>query len=170
MDKEVRRARRKAIEALAASVAFWGVDTLETRVFATLFLSPRPLSHNELAEELRADDEDIDVKVKLLERLGAVKAVGGTRPSCQYYEAEDDFFEILQTVLKERREREMGKALEEISDQRKYIEERFDDEGTDELQFLADRMAKLDNAIKLVDKTMYGLGKLAGLRNIFKGK
>jgi len=170
MDKKIRAARKKAIEALAASVAFWGVDTLETRLFATLFLSPNPLSHSDLAEDLRADDDEIDQKVKLLERLGAVRAVGGERPGCQYYEAESDFFEILQTVLKERREREMGKALQEIADQRKYIEERFDDEGSEELEFLADRMAKLDNAIKLVDKTMYGLGKLASIRSLFKGK
>jgi DNA-binding transcriptional regulator GbsR (MarR family) len=170
MDREIKKARKKAIEALTASVSFWGVDPLETRLFATLFLSTRPLSHNELAEELRADDEDIDSKVKLLEKLGAVRAVGGERPGCQYYEAEDDFFQILQTVLRERREREMGKALTEISEQRKYIERRFDDEGTEELEVLAGRMAKLDNAIKLVDKTMYGLGALASVRNLFKGK
>jgi len=170
MDKEIRKARRKAIEALTASVSFWGVDPIETRLFATLFLSTHPLSHNELAEELRVDDEDIDNKIKLLEKLGAVRAVGGDRPGCQYYEAEDDFFQILQTVLRERREREMGKALEEITKQRKYIEHRFDDEGSEELEFLSNRMAKLDNAIKLVDKTMYGLGALASVRNIFKGK
>jgi len=170
MDKKVREARKKAIEALASAIGFWGVDTLETRVFATLFLSHRPLSHNELAEELRADDEEIDVKVRLLERLGAVKGVGGARPGCQYYEAESDFFEILQTVLKERREREMGKALEEISRQRKYVEERAEDEGDPDLEFLAERLARLDKAIKVIDKTMYGLGALASIRGMFKGK
>ncbi|MBI5190174.1 MAG: hypothetical protein HZA22_05825 [Nitrospirae bacterium] len=170
MDKEIRKSRRKAIDALAAAIGFWGIDPLETQVFGALFLSSRPLNHGELAEELRADDEDIDRKIKTLVKLGAVKVLGGKRAGCSYYEAESDFFNILQTILKERREREMGRALEEISEQRKYVEERYEDEGEPELEFLAQRLAKLDNAIKLVDKTMYGLGTIASLRGMFKGK
>jgi len=170
MDKEAREARRKAIEALASAIGFWGVDPLEAKVFGALFLSIRPLNHGELCAELQADDEDIDAKVKTLRRLGAVKVHKGDRPGCPYYEAESDFFEILQTVLKERRELEMGKALTEITKQRQYVEERFDDEGDPELEFLAKRMAKLDNAIKIIDKTMFGLGALASVRNLFKGK
>ncbi len=170
MDRKVREARRKAMDALSTAVGFWGVDPLETRVFAALFLSPRPLNHSELAEELKADDEAIDEKVKTLTRLGAVKTHKGERPGCAYYEAESDFFEILQTVLKERRERDMGKALEEISRQRRYVEGRFDDEGDPDLGFLAHRLAKLDKAIKVIDKTMYGLGALASLRGMFRGK
>jgi DNA-binding transcriptional regulator GbsR (MarR family) len=170
MDKKVREARKKAIEALASAVGFWGVDTLETRLFASLFLSPHPMNHAELVEELEADDEEINEKIKLLVRLGAIKMHKGKRPGCSYYEAESDFFEILQTVLKERREREMGRALTEISRQRKYVEERFDDEGDPELGFIAERLAKLDKAIKVIDKTMYGLGALASIRGMFKGK
>ena len=170
MDKDLRDARKKAIDALSSAIGFWGVDPLETKVFAALFLSPRPLNHADLADELQADDEYVDEKIKTLVRLGAVKVKGGKRASCRYYEAEADFFEILQTVIKERREREMGKALEEITRQRRYVEARLDDEGSDDLEFLAGRLAKLDNAIKLVDKTMYGLNALASLRGMFKGK
>jgi len=168
MDKEAKQARIKAIDALASAIGFWGIDPLETRVFGALFLSHRPLNHGELAEELGADDEDIDRKLKLLVRLGAVKVMGGKRSGCPYYEAEADFFQILQTVLKERRELEMGKALAAIHRQKEYFEERSDDEGDPELEFMANRMEKLDSVIGLVDKTMYGLGALASFRNMFR--
>jgi DNA-binding transcriptional regulator GbsR (MarR family) len=170
MDKEAKDARRKAMDALASAVAFWGVDPLETKLFAALFLSPRPLNHGELAEELGADDEAVNEQIKLLERLGAVKRMEGARAGCPYYEAEADFFQILQTVLKERRELEMGRALEEINSQKEYFETRFDDEGEPELEFMAKRLDKLNGVIKLVDKTMYGLGALASFRNMFKSK
>jgi len=168
MDHGTDEARKKAIDALTRAVGFWGVDELETRVFGTLFLSDGPLSHTELADRLSADDEDIHEKVVTLTKLGAVKPVAGKRESCQYYEAEADFFQILQTILKERREAEMGKALEAIKEQRIYFEERYDDEGDPELEFLAGRMEKLDNVIKLVDKAMYGLSALGSVRNIFR--
>jgi len=170
MDKDVRESKKKAIDALAKAVEFWGVDPLETMLFGALFLSDRPLSHGDLAELLQADDEDIDRKIKTLVRLGAVKTHPGERPGCAYYYAESDFFEILQTVLKERRELEMGRALGQITETRKHIEERFDDEGSKELEFLAGRLAKLDNMIKVVDKTMFGLGALISVRGFFKGK
>lgn len=167
MDKDARQARMKAIDALASAIGFWGVDPLETKVFGALFLSPRPLNHGELAEELSSDDEALDAKLKLLVRLGAVKTMEGNRTGCNYYEAESDFFQILQTILKERRDLEMGWALTEIHRQKEYFEERFDDEGDPELEFLANRMDKLDNVIKLIDKTMYGLGALASFRKMF---
>jgi DNA-binding transcriptional regulator GbsR (MarR family) len=170
MDKDVAEARKKAIEALATAIGFWGVDPLEARVYGALFLSPRPLNHGELVEELEADDEDVDRKIKTLKRLGAVKILGGDRPGCPYYEAEADFFEILQTVLHERREKEMGKALKTISEQKEFVEERFEDEGDPDLGFLAGRLESLDRFIKLIDKAMFGLRTLAGIRGLFRGK
>lgn len=170
MDNEAKHARKKAMEALASAIGFWGVDPLETRLYGALFLSPRPLNHGELAEELGADDEALNERIMLLERLGAVKLLEGERVGCPYYEAEADFFQILQSILRERREREMGVALEEIHRQRQYFSERFDDEGEPELEFMARRLEKLDGMIKLVDKTMYGLSALASFRNMFRGK
>jgi DNA-binding transcriptional regulator GbsR (MarR family) len=168
MDNGTDNARKMAVDALTRAVGFWGVDELEIRVFGTLFLSDSPLSHTGLADRLHADDEDIHAKVQTLIKLGAVKPVAGDRESCQFYEAEADFFQILQTILKERREAEMGQALAEIHEQRAYFEERFEDEGDPELEFLAGRMVKLDNVIKLIDKTMYGLGAVASFRNMFR--
>lgn len=168
MDKEARQARKKAIDALASAIGFWGVDPLETKVFGALFLSHRPLNHGELAEELEADDEALDEKLRLLVRLGAVKNMKGKRAGCSYYEAEADFFKILQTVLKERRDKELGKALADIHSQMEYFESRFDDEGDPEIEFMVQRMEKLDSVIGLIDKTMYGLSALASFRNMFK--
>ena len=170
MDNDIAESRKKAIEALASSIGFWGVDPLEARVYGALFLSPRPLSHGELVEELQADDEDVDRKLKTLKRLGAVKVQEGGRPGCPYYEAEADFFEILQTVLHERREREMGRALKTISEQKEFVQERYEDDGDPDLGFLAERLESLDRFIKLIDKAMFGLRTLAGIRGIFKGK
>jgi DNA-binding transcriptional regulator GbsR (MarR family) len=168
MDKDIREARDKAVEALTAAIGFWGIDPLEARIYGALFLSPRPMTHKELAAELGPDAVDVDGKLKVLERLGAVKEIAADSSAGKYYEAESDFFQILQTVLKERRGQEMGRALQEICDQRAYVEYRFDEEGNPEDEFLARRLEKLEGMIHLIDKAMFGLRALANVRGLFK--
>ena len=164
MDKDIAEARKMAIDALASAIGFWGVDPLEARVYGALFLSQRALGCEELSVELGSASEEVCRKFRLLERLGAVKEKEGG------YEAEADFFEILQAVLRERQEREMGKALKTISEQKEFVEERYEDEGDPELEFLAGRLDRLDRFIKLIDKAMFGLKTLAGIRGFFKGR
>jgi DNA-binding transcriptional regulator GbsR (MarR family) len=170
MDKDIQDSRNKAIESLATAIGFWGVDPLEAKVYGTLYMSPRPLTLIELIDEFGCCDSELGRVIKTLKRLGAVKEMAGKGAGEKYYEAETDFFEILQTVNRERREREMGAALQEISDQRAYIEYKYDEEGTPELKFLVDRLAGLERFIGIIDKAMFGLKALAGIRNIFKSK
>lgn len=170
MDKDVQQARDKAIEALAAAVGFWGIDPLEARIYGALFLSPRPMTHRELAGGLGPADEEVDRKLKVLRKLGAVKEIGAAADDDKYYEAESDFFQILQTVLRERRGKEMGSALQEICDQRAYVEYRFEEDGKPEYEFLARRLEKLEDFIHLIDKAMFGLKALANFRGLFKKK
>jgi DNA-binding transcriptional regulator GbsR (MarR family) len=170
MDKDIREARDKAIEALAASIGFWGIDPLEARIYGALFLSQRPLTRAELEVELGPGGEDVDRKLKVLGRLGAVKEIAAGPAGDKYYEAESDFFQILQTVLKERRGEEMGRALQEICDQRAYVEYRFEEDGEPELEFLAHRLEKLEGMIHLIDKAMFGLSALANVRSFFRRK
>ncbi len=170
MDKDVKEARDKAIEALAAAIGFWGIDLLEARIWGLLFLSQDPLCLAELAAELKSEAPAVEGKLKLLKRLGAVKEAPPKDGQELCFEAESDFFQILQTVLKERREKEMGSALQEICDQRAFVEYKHDEENDPELKFLASRLEKLEGFIHLIDRAMFGLRTFAGIKGIFRGK
>lgn len=170
MDKDVKEARDKAIEALAAAIGFWGIDLLEARIWGLLFLTQDPLCLAELAAELKSDAPAVEVKLKLLKRLGAVKEAPPKDGQEMRFEAESDFFQILQTVLKERREKEMGSALQEICDQRAFVEYKYDEDNEPELKFLASRLEKLEGFIHLIDRAMFGLRTFAGIKGIFRGK
>src|SRR3990172_335590 len=99
MDKDILEARDKAIAAPASAIEFWGIDHIEARLYGLLFLSPGPMDIHALAAELGVDEPAVGKRIKLLERMGAVKEkVAGERR----FEAESDFFQILQTVLRER--------------------------------------------------------------------
>ena len=167
MDKDIKEARDKAVDALAAAIGFWGIDPLEARIWGFLFLSQAPLCLSGLAEALNADAPSVEDKLKLLKRLGAVKEMTPKTGQDMCFEAEADFFRILQTVLKERREKEMGAALQEICDQRAYVEYRYDEEKDPELKFMAARLEKLEGFINIIDRAMFGLKTIAGIRGMF---
>ncbi len=168
MDRDVREARDKAVDALAAAIGFWGIDPLEARIWGFLFLSQAPLCLTGLAEALNADAQAVETKLNLLKRLGAIKKAAGEPGQDMCFEAEADFFQILQTVLKERREKEMGAALQEICDQRAYVEYKYEENSDPELKFMADRLEKLEGFIHLIDRAMFGLKTFAGIRGIFR--
>ena len=170
MDRDVREARDKAVDALAVAIGFWGIDPLEARIWGFLFLSRAPLCLTGLAESLSADAQAVEAKLNLLKRLGAVKESAQSPGRDKCFEAEADFFRILQTVLKERREKEMGSALQEICDQRAYVEYRYDEEKAPELKFMAERLEKLEGFIHLIDRAMFGLRTFAGIRGMFRGR
>jgi DNA-binding transcriptional regulator GbsR (MarR family) len=166
MDKDILEARERAIQALTDSVSFWGIDPMEARVYGTLFLSTRPMTEQELVAEVRDGGVEVAERLKVLERLGAVKKKAG-EDGVGRFSAESDFFEILQTILRERREREIGRALSDIEEQRDYIRYRASEDGDEELTGLAGKMDKLHEFIHLIDKMMFGLRAVAGLRGIF---
>jgi DNA-binding transcriptional regulator GbsR (MarR family) len=170
MDKDVKEARDKAIDALAEAIGFWGIDLLEARIWGLLFLSQDSLCLEDLAAELKSEVLAVEVKLKLLKRLGAVKQTSPKDGHELCFEAESDFFQILQTVLKERREKEMGNALQEICDQRAFVEYKYDEDNDPELKFLASRLEKLEGFIHLIDRAMFGLRTFAGIKGIFRGK
>jgi len=170
MDKDVKEARAKAIDALASAIGFWGIDPLEAKIWGLLFLSQERLCIAELAAELQSEALAVEAKLKLLKRLGAVKDAPPKDGQELCFEAESDFFQILQTVLKERREKEMGDALQEIIDQRAFVEYKHDEENDPELKFLASRLEKLEGFIHLIDRAMFGLRTFAGIKGIFRGK
>ncbi|MHB8174756.1 MAG: GbsR/MarR family transcriptional regulator [Nitrospirota bacterium] len=170
MDKDIKEARDKAVEALALAIGFWGIDPLEARIWGFLFLSKEPLCLAGLAEALNAESQAVEGKLKLLKRLGAVKEAASKPREGMCFEAEADFFQILQTVLKERREKEMGAALQEICDQRVYVEYKYEEKNEPELKFMAGRLEKLEGFINLIDRAMFGLKTFAGIRGIFRGR
>ncbi len=170
MDKDIREARDKAVDALAAAIGFWGIDPLEARIWGFLFLSQAPLCPAGLAEALNADAQAVETKLKLLKRLGAIKQAPSKPGQENCFEAEADFFQILQTVLKERREKEMGAALQEICDQRAYVEYKYEENSDPELKFMAERLEKLEGFIHLIDRAMFGLKTFAGIRGMFRGR
>ncbi|WP_211211776.1 MULTISPECIES: GbsR/MarR family transcriptional regulator [Caldimonas] len=89
----------------------WGINRTVGQIYALLFVSPRPLNAEEIAERLEFSRSNVSMGLKELQawRLVKLKHFAGDRRD--YYEAPTDAWEIFRTLAEERRRREIEPTL-----------------------------------------------------------
>ena len=116
LPEEVAAAREEIIEAAARSAEVYGLNGSYGRLYAILFFAGDPLSLDELADRSGYAKSTVSTAMQDLERLHFVdrRSIPGEGKRL-YFEAETDFWHILQQVLNQevRREiRTMSQALD----------------------------------------------------------
>lgn len=89
----------------------WGINRTVGQIYALIFVSPRPLCADEIAETLSYSRSNVSMGLKELQswRLVKLKHMPGDRR--EYFEAPSDAWEIFRTLAEERRRREMEPTL-----------------------------------------------------------
>ena len=85
----------------------WGINRTVGQIYALIFVSPRPLNADEMAEALEFSRSNVSMGLKELQawRLVRLKHLPGDRR--EYFEAPGDAWEIFRTLAEERRRREV---------------------------------------------------------------
>lgn len=145
----------------------WGVNRSVAQVHALLYLSPKPLNAEDIAETLVLARSNVSTSLKELQSFGLIKVthieVGDRR---DYFEAIKDVQEMFNLVVEGRRKREIDPTLSLLRDL--CIEADSDTETDPEVKKrIADVLAFLeimvhwyDQLRKLPNKTLMQLVKL----------
>ena len=147
-------------DSIGRLIEFWGFKRNMGRLWAILYLSPRPLSAPEIQERLRLSSGAVSMTLNELTRWGVVKKVWIQGERRDHYAAEGNFWKMISRVFNERERVEvldaidiMEDAISFLKDKAKTPEERerarFQEERVRELLDLA-RLGKqlLDALIK----------------------
>lgn len=96
-------------------MAFWGFRRNLGRIWSLLFLSPEPLTAQELCDRLKLSTGSVSMALRELQRWGAVhkRPVDGERR--EHYEAESDIWNTVARVLQQREVREIDQVLEALN-------------------------------------------------------
>lgn len=89
----------------------WGINRTVGQIYALIYVSPRPINADEIAEHLSFSRSNVSMGLKELQswRLVKLKHLPGDRR--EYFETPGDAWEVFRTLLEERRRREIEPTL-----------------------------------------------------------
>ena len=90
----------------------WGVNRTVAQIHALLFVSPRPLNAEQIAEELSVARSNVSTSLRELQRWGIVKVVHVLGDRRDYFESMRDAWEMFRLIAQERKRREIDPTLQ----------------------------------------------------------
>lgn len=94
----------------------WGVNRTVGQIYALVFLSPRPLHADEIAETLEFSRSNVSLGIKELQSWRLVRMVHQMGDRREYFESPGDVWEIFQILVEEKRKREIDPTLTLLRD------------------------------------------------------
>src|SRR3954466_13341953 len=116
--------------------ARWGVNRTVAQIHALLYISPKPLNAEEIAETLGVARSNVSTSLKELQGWGIVRIAHVMGDRRDHFESMKDVWEMFRVILDERKKRETDPTLhmlrECVADAKKpgsdtYTRQRLDD-------------------------------------------
>ncbi len=165
MDETLENARQHFIEGLSRISQFWGFPKAMGAIYGALYLSPEPLSLDEIVEQVSITKGAVSTNVRALERLAMVRRHIRIGERKDYYVAETDFWKIIQTVLKEREKSEFDQALRTVEESLKMVQSSPVDSSSPDLPaFYQQRLQSMEDFFHMLDNLVATVLALDELR------
>jgi DNA-binding transcriptional regulator GbsR (MarR family) len=107
----------------------WGINRTVAQIHALLFISPKPLHAEDIADTLSVARSNVSNSLKELQGWGIIKRVHVLGDSRDHFESMKDVWEMFRVVLDERKKREIDPTMRML---RECIEAAEKDKETDE--------------------------------------
>ena len=170
MPTKLSQLKQDFTEGLSQISRFWGFPKGMGAIFAVLYLSPTPLSLDEIVTQTNLTKGAISTEVRNLARMGLVHRSSKLGDRKDYYEAESDFSKSIRSILKERQNNEFERALLSVRETLQKLEAGSVSGDEAEVQFVYERVQALQeffNAIDSLSNAVMKLEKL-GFTNVQK--
>lgn len=114
---ELQESKHKYIEAWGSLGSSWGVNRTMAQIHAVLLISTKPLSSDDLMEELKISRGNVNMNLRTLIDWGLAKKVLVQGDRKEYFISDKDIMSLGIQVAKERKKRELEpiiKILREV--------------------------------------------------------
>ncbi len=132
MNSELEKAHDYFIETAGRLSKSMGLNEIAGQLYALLYLSPEPISLNEMVGKLKISKASASVNIRALEGWGAAKKIWVKGNRRDHYIADRDVWKIASNRLKvglERRISEANGAVGQVEKMLKDSEKKFNDEN-----------------------------------------
>ena len=94
----------------------WGINRTVAQIHALLYISPKPLNAEEIAETLDVARSNVSTSIKELQGWRIVKLVHVMGDKRDHFESMHDVWEMFRIVLDERKRREIDPTMAMLAD------------------------------------------------------
>ena len=163
MGDQLSSARDHFIQGMSRISSFWGFPRAMGAIYGAIYLSPEPLSLDEMVVRVNVTKGAVSTNVRQLERLGMVHKHIQLGSRKDFYIAETDFWKIAKGILREREQSEFDAALNTVSESLDML----DGAGDAELAgFYAERMGAMQGFFQTLDSVVNTIMKLDNLMSL----
>jgi DNA-binding transcriptional regulator GbsR (MarR family) len=165
MSEKILEVRQNFIQGLSRISQFWGFPKAMGAIYGALYLSPQPLSLDDLVKQVGVTKGAVSTNVRFLERLGMVHPHIQLGERKDYYQAETDFWKIVKGIIREREKSEFDRALRTVSESLETIESgQFDPEDEQLAHFYHKRLSAMQSFFHSLDNLVATVLALDELR------
>lgn len=152
-------ARQHFLKGMSRISHFWGFPKAMGAIYGAIYLSPAPLSLDDLVNQVGVTKGAVSTNVRHLERLGMVHKhlVVGERKD--YYSAETDFWKIGRGLLEERQQSDFDRALQSVGESLAMLE----GQRGETADFARERLLAMQEFFNALDALVNALLKLENL-------
>jgi DNA-binding transcriptional regulator GbsR (MarR family) len=168
MTQSITKIKQDFTQGLSEISRFWGFPKGMGAIFGVLYLSPTPLSLDEIVQETGLTKGAISTEIRSLARMGLVHRSSRLGDRKDYYEAEADFYAAIRSILKERQNTEFDRAIRSVKETLQVMDENWVED--EEWQFVYERVQALQSFFDAIDslaKAVIRLERL-GITNVQK--
>lgn len=168
MPQSIAKIKQDFTEGLSQISRFWGFPKGMGAIFAVLYLSPTPLSLDEIVEQTGLTKGAISTEIRALARIGLVHRSTKLGDRKDYYEAESDFYAAIKSILKERQNSEFDRAIRSVKDTLTVMEANWVE--NEEWNFVYARVQALQEFFDAIDSLSKAVTRLErlGITNVTK--
>ena len=168
MDKSLTTIKQDFTEGLSQISRFWGFPKGMGAIFAVLYLSPTPLSLDEIVQETGLTKGAVSTEIRALARMGLVHRSSKLGDRKDYYEAEADFYAAVRSILKERQNSEFDRAVRSVKETLTTMEKNWVED--EDWYFVYERVQALQEFFDAIDSLTRAVIRLdhLGMSNVAK--
>jgi DNA-binding transcriptional regulator GbsR (MarR family) len=154
LQAQMEEVSKEFINNLGRVADFFGFNRLMGQLYAVLFLSPEPLTLDDMVKKLESSKGNVSINIRALERWGLVRQIYKWADRKNYYEAEPDVWKAVSGILQERERKESQQIITSLNQSVEMLEEASKTATGQEAvtaQFYLERMEQLRRLFKFGD-------------------
>ena len=109
-------ARRQFVDLWGQMAPHWGINRTMAQIHALLMISPRPLTAEQVMEELRISRGNVSMNLRELGHWGIVRRTSIPGDRRDFFTTEGDVWVMFYNIFRERKRRELDPLLNRLAD------------------------------------------------------